>query len=127
MINNRRRPLLAAAFLIPLLVQVPTAFGQGDEYDAARNLIQHVQDDLHSIQPAGPHQGKDRERIQDALKHLSDMDRRLTKDKFSKDAISDAIDNVQGILNHNTLETRERDMLTADVHDLRELKLYKGR
>lgn len=127
MIKHRRRPLLVTAFLIPLLVQVPMAFAQGDEYDAARNLIQHVQDDLHSIQPAGPHQGKDRERIQDALKHLSDLDRHLTKDKFSKGSIGDAIDNVQDILNHNTLETRERDMLNADAHDLRELKLYKGR
>ena len=127
MIKQRQRPLLVAAFLVPLLIQVPQAFGQGEEYDAARSLIQHVQDDLHSIQPAGPHQGKDRERIQDALKHLSDLDRHLTRDKFSKGSIGDAIDNVQGILNHNTLETRERDMLNADVHDLRELKLYKGR
>ncbi|MGA7413559.1 MAG: hypothetical protein WBW33_24000 [Bryobacteraceae bacterium] len=127
MIKTIHRHVLLAALLMPLLAQVPIAFAQGDEYDAARNMIQHVQDDLHTIQPAGPHQGKDRERIQDALKHLSDLDRHMTKDKFSKGAIDDAIGNVQGILNHNTLETRERDMLNADVHDLRELKLYKGR
>ena len=127
MIKIKRRLVLLAACLLPLLVQAPAAFAQGDEYDAARNMIQHVQDDLRTIQPAGPHQGKDRERIQDALKHLSDLDRHLTRDKFSKGAIDDAIGNVQGILNHNTLETRERDMLNADIHDLRELKIYKGR
>ncbi len=127
MIKIKRRLVLLAACFVPLLLQVPMAFAQGDEYDAARNMIQHVQDDLHTIQPAGPHQGKDRERIQDALKHLSDLDRHLTRDKFSKGAIDDAIGNVQGILNHNTLETRERDMLNADIHVLRELKIYKGR
>jgi hypothetical protein len=125
--KSLNRSVLLAALLIPSLTQGPMAFAQGDEYDAARNLIQHVEDDLHTIQPAGPQQGKDRDRIQDALKHLSDLDRHLTKDKFSKGAINDAIGNVQGILDHNTLETKERDMLNADVHSLKELKLYRGR
>ncbi len=121
------RRVLLVGVLIPLLGQAPMVFAQGDEYDAARNMLQRVEDDLHTIHPSGPHQGKDRERIQDALKHLSDLDRHFSRDNFSKGAIDDAIGNLQGILNHNTLETRERDMLNADVHDLRELKLYKGR
>ena len=121
------RPVFMTALLISSFVPGPAIFAQGDEYDAARNLVQRVQDDLQTLHPAGPHQGKDRERIQDAMKHLSDLDRNLTKDRFSKGAISDAIGNVQGILDHNTLETRERDILNADVHDLRELKLYRGR
>ncbi len=62
----------------------------------------------------------------DALKHLSELDRNFTEDKFSKGPLSAAIGNVQGVLDHNRLETRERDILTADVHDLRELRLYKG-
>ena len=127
MVKGLSRSVFMATLLVSALTQAPTVFAQGDEYDAARSLVQHVQDDLHTIQPAGPRQGKDRERIQDALKHLSDLDRHLTKDKFSKGAIGDAIGNVQGILEHNTLETHERDMLNADIHDLRELKLYRGR
>jgi hypothetical protein len=120
-------PALLTAFLVLAMARVPAAFAQGDEYDEARNMVQRVQDDLKTIHPAGPHQGKDRERIQEALKHLSEMDKKFTKDKFSKGAINDAIEDVQGVLNQNTLEPRERDMLNADVHDLRELKLFKGR
>jgi hypothetical protein len=127
MTSSLVRPIVLTAFLVLSLGKAPAAFAQGDEYDQARTMVQRVQDDLKTIQPAGPHQGKDRERIQEALKHLSDMDRKFTKDKFSKGAVGDAISNVQSILDHNTLETRERDMLNADVHDLRELKLYKGR
>jgi hypothetical protein len=126
-IKHLSRPVFAAALLFSSLVQSPKVLARGDGYEAGRNLVQRVQDDLHALHPAGPHQSKDRERIEDALKHLSDLDRDLNKDKFSKSAISDAIADAQGILKHNTLEPRERDMLNADVHDLRELKIYKGR
>jgi hypothetical protein len=118
------RASLAAAVILLSFATIPRVFAQGDEYDEARNLVQRVQDDLHSVQPNGH---KDRDRINDALKHLSELDKTFTKDKFHKGPLSDAIGNLQDILDHNTLEPRERDVLNADVHDLRELRLYKGR
>jgi hypothetical protein len=124
MIKKLFRGSLMTALLVSSFAQTPAAFAQGDEYSEARNLVQRVQDDLHTLHPNG---NKDRDRINDALKHLSDLDRKFTKDKFSKGPLSDAIDDVKDILDHNTLETRERDMLNADIHDLRELRLYKGR
>jgi hypothetical protein len=124
MIKRVFRGSLMTALLVSSFARTPAIFAQGDEYNEARNLVQRVQDDLHTLHPAG---NKDRDRINDALKHLSDLDRKFTKDKFSKGPLSDAIGNVQDILDHNTLETRERDMLNTDVHDLRELRLYKGR
>jgi hypothetical protein len=124
MINNLFRGSLITALLVLLFAPAQMAFAQGDEYTEARNLVQRVQDDLHTLHPNGH---KDRDRINDALKHLSDLDRKFTKDQFSKGPLSDAIGNVQDILDHNTLETRERDMLNADIHNLRELRLYKGR
>ena len=124
MIKNVFGASLMTALLVLSLARTPAAFAQGDEYNEARNLVQRVQDDLRTLHPNG---NKDRDRINDALKHLSELDRKLTKDKFSKGPLSDAIGNVKDILDHNTLETRERDMLNADIHDLRELRLYKGR
>jgi hypothetical protein len=124
MIKKVFRGSLITALLVSSFAQTPAVFAQGDEYSEARNLVQRVQDDLHTLHPNG---NKDRDRINDALKHLSDLDRKFTKDKFSKGPLSDAIGNVKDILDHNTLETRERDMLNADIHDLRELRLYKGR
>ena len=124
MIKNIFRARLITALLVLSFARTPAAFAQGDEYNEARNLVQRVQDDLRTLHPNGH---KDRDRINDALKHLSELDRKFTKDKFSKGPLSDAIGNVKDILDHNTLETRERDMLNADIHDLRELRLYKGR
>jgi hypothetical protein len=112
------------ALLVLSLASAPVAFAQGDEYNEARNLVQRVQDDLRALHPNGH---KDRDRINDVLKHLSDLDRTFTKDQFRKAPLSDAIGKLQNILDHNTLETRERDTLNADIHDLRELRLYKGR
>ena len=117
-----RRKLMMLALALPL-ASASAMLAQGDEYDEARNLVQRVQEDLHSLHPNGH---KDRDRINDALKHLSDLDRKFTKDQFKKAPLSDAIGNVQGILDHNTLESRERDTLSADLHDLRELRLCKG-
>jgi hypothetical protein len=124
MIKNLFRGSLMTALLVLSFAPTPTAFAQGDEYNEARNLVQRIQDDLRTLHPTGH---KDRDRVNDALKHLSDLDRKFTKDQFSKAPLSDAIGNLQGILDHNTLETRERDTLNADIHDLRELRLYKGR
>src|ERR1700722_12095169 len=124
MIKNLFRRSLATTLLVLLFSSVPAALAQGDEYDEARTLVQRVQDDLHTLHPASH---KDRDRVKDALKHLSDLDRKFTKDQFRKAPLSDAIGNVQGILDHNTLDTRERDTLNADIHVLRELRLFKGR
>jgi Ni/Co efflux regulator RcnB len=118
-----RRNLMTAVLVLSFAA-APVAFAQGDEYSEARNLVQRVQDDLHALHPS---EHKDRDRINDVLKHLSDLDRKFTKDKFSKAPLSDAIGKLQDVLDHNTLETRERDTLNADIHDLRELRLYKGR
>ena len=123
-IKNRLGTGFVTALLVLSCQPVPQAFAQGDEYVEARNMVQRVEDNLHTIHPRGH---KDRNRIDDTLKHLSDLDLKFTKDKFSKGPLDDAIAKLQDILDHNTLETRDRDMLSADVHDLRELRLYKAR
>ena len=124
MIGKLFRMSVTAALLVLSFAPGRVAVAQGDEYSEARNLVQRIQDDLHTLHPTGH---KDQDRINDVLKHLSDLDRKFTKDKFSKAPLSEAIEKLKDILDHNTLETRERDMLNADIHDLRELRLYKGR
>jgi hypothetical protein len=124
MMRDLFRGGLVTALLVLSFALAPPAIAQGDEYDEARNLVQRVQDDLHALHPT---RDKDRSRINDALKHLSDLDRKFTKDQFRKGPLSDAIGNLKDILDHNTLEPRERDVVSADIHDLRELRLFKGR
>jgi hypothetical protein len=103
------------------------AFAERDVFDVARDLVQRVQTDLTAVRDTGTHKGKDRERLDTALKHLSDLDRTLTKDKFSKGRLDEAIEDVQHVIDHNTLESRDRDTLLADVRTLRELRLAHER
>jgi hypothetical protein len=122
--SNLLRRSFVSALLGSTFVSIPIGFAQGDEYEEARKLVQRVEDDLGTLHPTDQ---KDRDRVNDTLKHLSDLDRKFTKDQFRKGPLSDAIGNLQDVLDHNTLDTHERDTLNGDIHDLRELRLYKGR
>lgn len=111
-----------AATLLAIVLTLPAA---AQRYDDARGLIQRTQDDLSRLRDAGPRNEKERERIENARKHLSDLDRNLEKNHFDKDRLSEAIEDVQNVLDHNTLEARDRDALRADVTDLRAFRKDK--
>jgi hypothetical protein len=90
----------------------------------ARDLVQRVQGDLQRVRDLGPRDDKERERIDNARKHLSDFDRSLSKNKFDKDRLDEAIDDLKNVVEHNTLESRDRDMLNVDLGDLRQLRSF---
>lgn len=91
----------------------------------ARDLVQRVQADLQRVRDLGPRDGKERERIENALKHLSDFDRSLSKNKFDKDRLNESIEDLKNVVDHNTLESRDRDMLNTDLGDLRQLRSFR--
>jgi hypothetical protein len=69
---------------------------------------------------------KERERIDNARKHLSDFDRNLSENKFDEGRLNSAIDDVKNVLENNTLEARDRDALTKDLADLRRVRELRG-
>jgi hypothetical protein len=94
-----------------------------DRYSVdARDLVQRTQRDLQRARDLRPRNDKERERIENALKHLSDFDRNLSKNKFDKDRLNEAIDDLKNVVDHNTLEPRDRDALNADLGELRLLR-----
>ena len=97
MVGKLFRMSVTAALLVLSFAPGRVAVAQGDEYSEARNLVQRIQDDLHTLHPTGH---KDQDRINDVLKHLSDLDRKFTKDKFSKGPLSEAIEKLKDILDH---------------------------
>ncbi len=46
----------------------------------------------------------------------------LSKGKYDRDRLDEAIDDVKNVVENNTLESRDRDALTADLRDLRLLR-----
>ena len=96
------------------------------DYSDARDIVQRTQDDLAVLRSQGPRNDKERERVDNARKHLSDFDRNLSRDKFDKDRLDSAIDDVKNVVDNNTLESRDRDALTADLKDLRRVRAMRG-
>jgi hypothetical protein len=69
---------------------------------------------------------KERERYDNAMKHLSEFDRDLSRNKFDKGKLDEAIEDVKNVVEHNTLEPGLRDALSQDLSDLRALRERRG-
>jgi hypothetical protein len=110
---------LAAGLVMP-------AKAQDNLYANARGLVDRVQNDLQRAAHIGRHDEKERERYDNAQRHLSDFDRQLARNKFDKDKLDDAINDVKNVVDHNTLDPHDRDMITQDLRDLRSLRQSRG-
>jgi hypothetical protein len=94
-------------------------------FDSARSIVDRVQADLGNASAVRP-KGDQRERVDHAQNHLSQFDKGLSHGKFDKDKLSDAIGDIKGILDHNTLTPEGRDMLTRDLSDLKVMRERRG-
>ncbi|MGH9822221.1 MAG: hypothetical protein ACREDR_03025 [Blastocatellia bacterium] len=102
---------------------------QRDRYNHARAVVSRLQEDLrHAEGTASQHKhSKDAERIDHAMRHLSDFDRSLSKGKFDSGRLDRAVSDVQNIVDHNTLSPEDRDNLMSDLHDMRSMRSDRGR
>lgn len=84
-----------------------------------RALVDRTQNDLRQAEDFERHHGKDVNRYQNAERHLSDFDRDFTRGHFDKGKLDAAINDVKGVVDHNTLDPAGRDALNNDLRDLR--------
>ena len=92
------------------------------DYSKARDLVTRVQDDLERAAEFTRNKEKERKRYQNAQHHLSEFDRDLRKGHWDQGKLDDAIDDLKNVVKNNTLESRDRDALAADLSDLRTLR-----
>ena len=137
------RSLFKAVFTIALAAAVlsPAAFAQRDDdrrdrddrrqergpYGRARDLVGRVQRDLERAQRMAPVAGRQRERYENAQRHLSEFDDRLSRGDFDKDKLDVAIDDVNNVVKNNVLSPRSRDDLRDDLGALRSMRAARGR
>jgi len=120
--RSRQLSIVCAALItLGLLCPGLSAYGQG-RYDAMRDLVARTQEDLRHAADFTEVKKDERERIMNVQKHLSDFDRSLTKNKFDKDKLNDAIDDLKNVVEHNTLASEDRDALSRDLGDLRAMR-----
>jgi len=95
---------------------------QAADFDRARDLVAHVQDDLQRAADFTRSNEKERSRYENVQHHLSEFDRELRRDHFDKGKLDDSIDNLKDVVKNNTLESHDRDALAMDLSDLRTLR-----
>ena len=118
---SRRGALLATL----LMAFTAAAYAQG-RYGTARGLVERVQKNLRRAEKFTPPGDKQKERYHNAQQHLSEFDRKLSEGQFDKDKLDEAIDDVKNVVEHNTLSAEDRDKLTRDLGELRELRRTRG-
>ena len=105
--------------------QYPPQYEPGPE--GLRDLVARTQTDIRRSEGFERGDHDQQERCRAAERHLSTFDRHLTKGHYDKDELDHVIADVQGILDHNTLEAQDRDELTRDVQDLRVARARRHR
>jgi hypothetical protein len=118
-----------------LLLSGAAAFGQSYTYDRPygdrdyarqdRSLFDHVRMDLDRAS-AYPYASRpDRNRFDDARSKLFDFASRFEQGRYEKHRLDDAIDRIQRVVAHNSLDPRDRGALDDDLrrmHDYREFR-----
>src|SRR5438128_1058113 len=89
-------------------------WGRGGPYGVARGPVDRVQRNLRRAERFSHPRDKEQERFYNAQRHLSQLDRNLSRNKFDKDKLDEAIDDVKNVVEHNPLSPDERDTLSQD-------------
>jgi hypothetical protein len=63
--------------------------------------------------------GRELERYDNAMRHLSEFVERMQQGHFDLDKLDRAIDDVKNVASHNPMDWRARDVLNRDLGDLR--------
>lgn len=121
-ILRRMLPGVAAV----LLLGACGARAQDGAYADARQLVQHIQEDVRQVMHEDARNHKQADHCEGALKQLSDFDRGLANNRFDKDRLDAAIDHLKKIVDDNTIEARDRDALNNDIEELRHLRVDRG-
>jgi hypothetical protein len=111
---------LALATLI--LGALPAWLPAQVDMDGARSLVGRSQHDLSSISNVAAMSAKEKERYDNALRHLSEFDQGLAHARFDKGKLDTAIDDIDNVCKNNTLVPGERDVLLGDLRELRRLR-----
>lgn len=79
--------------------------------------------DLEGIARAnGAYSRRERDRYDNALRHLHQFQDRLRRRDFDKGKLDQAIEDVQNVVDHNRIDRRAKDVLWRDLSALREFR-----
>jgi hypothetical protein len=104
-----------------------TAYGQFEhrpdyEPHAVSALVDQVHADLNRAYETWHVSNGDRDRLNDAEKHLREFARKWENGRFDRGELNDSIDHIQRVLNDNRLAGPDRTAIDDDVSRLRNMR-----
>ena len=84
-----------------------------DRDNEPRGLVARVQDHLTRAERTTRAAGRERDRYENARKHLADFDQGLSKRQFDKGRLDTAIDDVKNVVDNNALSPDARESSPA--------------
>ena len=87
-----------------------------------RALVARVQDHLMRGERETRARDRERDRYENARKHLADFDQGLSRRQFDKGRLDTAIDDVKNVVDGNPLNPEAKQELARDLADLRGLR-----
>jgi hypothetical protein len=95
-------------------------FGRRD-----RTLFDRVRMDLDRAS-AYPYASRaDRKRFDEARRELFDFESRLDRGRYNKHELNSAIDRIERVVSHNSLDARDRGALADDVRRMRDYRAFR--
>lgn len=124
------RSVAYGAIALGLVMGAPTMHAQGyppPPYGARAPYgggpVEQTINDLQGIARAnGVYSNRERQRYDNALRHLSEFQDRLRRRRFDKDKLDQAIEDVQNIVDNNRLDRRAKNVLWRDLGALRTMR-----
>ena len=122
-----RRFILTALF--SALVAAGAATAQYPDRPYARRdraLFDRVRMDLDHAS-AYPYASRaDRKRFDEARRELFDFESRFDRGRYNKHELNEAIDRVERVVSHNSLDPRDRGALADDVRRMRDYRDFRN-
>jgi hypothetical protein len=127
------RPVITSLFFLGLIATTPAAPAQqfrsfpasGEGQD--RYLFNHVRADLDRAAGYRYASRADRKRFDEASRDLFDFQSRFDQGRYEKRELDHAIDRIQNVVSHNSLDPRDRGALDEDLRRMRDYRAYRDK
>jgi hypothetical protein len=101
-------------------------YGDRDYARRDRALFDHVRMDLDRAANYPYASRPDRKRFDQARRELFDFESRFDQGRYDKHELSEAINKIENVISHNSLDARDRGALAEDVRRMRDYRDFRA-
>jgi hypothetical protein len=114
------RRILALLISSAALLAAQTAFAPD------RSLFERARIDLDRASAYPYASAADRKRFDEARTRLFDFESRFDRGRYEKHQLDEAIDHIQNVVSHNSLDPRDRGALDDDLRRMRDYREFRN-